>query len=41
MNFEEINLLTVPLVKAQDRSENLSEAIIPGGRGDIVPLAAG
>lgn len=40
MNFEEINLLTVPLVKAWERSENMSEAIIPGGREDIVPLAA-
>lgn len=40
MNFEQINLLTVTLVKAWGRSKNMSEAIIPGGREDIVPLTA-
>lgn len=40
MNFEEINLLTVTLVKAWGRSKDMSEAIIPEGWEDIVPLAA-
>lgn len=40
INSEEIYFLTVTLVKAWDRSKNMSEAIIPGGREDIVPLAA-
>lgn len=40
MNAEEINVLTVTLVNAWDRSRNMSEAIIPEGREDIVPLAA-
>lgn len=34
-----VNLLTVTPLTAWDRSENMSGAIIPGGRRDIVPLA--
>lgn len=35
MNFEEICLLTVTLVKAWGRLKNISEAIIPGGKEAI------